>query len=155
MRLKVGAFFFRKSKFLAGSNIYITEDFSKRVKDRRIELQKFMKKLKKRYLSFLLILNKFEVVVTTQKTLFPWPIRVKMCKFERITNYLYCLAKSYQLAIRRRPLSKFILRYDKLIVDKDVFSFNESTGTVELSSSRSVAEESDYHSASSPTTPHR
>jgi hypothetical protein len=33
---------------LAGSNIYITEDFSKRVKDRRSELQKFMKKLKKR-----------------------------------------------------------------------------------------------------------
>ena len=40
--------YFRKSKFLAGSNIYITEDFSKRVKDRRTELQKFMKKLKKR-----------------------------------------------------------------------------------------------------------
>ena len=39
---------FRKSKFLAGSNIYITEDFSKRVKDRRAELQKFMKKLKKK-----------------------------------------------------------------------------------------------------------
>jgi ribosomal protein L33 len=38
----------RKSQLLAGSNIYITEDFSKRVKDRRMELQKFMKKLKKR-----------------------------------------------------------------------------------------------------------
>ena len=39
---------YRKSQLLAGSNIYITEDFSKRVKDRRSELQKFMKKLKKR-----------------------------------------------------------------------------------------------------------
>ena len=39
----------RKSQLLAGSNIYITEDFSKRVKDRRMELQKFMKKLKRRW----------------------------------------------------------------------------------------------------------
>ena len=39
---------FRKTKFLAGSNIYITEDFSKRVKDKRTELQKFMRKMKKR-----------------------------------------------------------------------------------------------------------
>ena len=38
----------RKTKFLAGSNIYITEDFSKRVKDKRTELQKFMRKMKKR-----------------------------------------------------------------------------------------------------------
>ena len=39
---------FRKTKFLAGSNIYITEDFSKRVKDKRTELQKFMRRMKKR-----------------------------------------------------------------------------------------------------------
>ena len=41
-------FYFRKSKMLRGSNIYITEDFSKRIRDRRAELQKFMKELKKR-----------------------------------------------------------------------------------------------------------
>ena len=40
--------YIRKAKLLAGSNIYVTEDFSKRVKDKRIELQKFMKKLKKK-----------------------------------------------------------------------------------------------------------
>ena len=45
---KIKPSFFRKTKFLAGSNIYITEDFSKRVKDKRTELQKFMRKMKKR-----------------------------------------------------------------------------------------------------------
>ena len=40
--------FIRKTKFLAGSNIYITEDFSKKVKDKRTELQKFMRKMRKR-----------------------------------------------------------------------------------------------------------
>ena len=39
----------RKTKFLAGSNIYITEDFSKKVKDKRTELNKFMRKMKKRW----------------------------------------------------------------------------------------------------------
>ena len=62
---------------LRGSNIYITEDFSKKVKDRRTELQRFMKKIKSRH-----------------------------------------------------PGRKLILRYDKLIVDKDVYVFNESTGQV-------------------------
>ena len=38
----------RKTQFLAGSNIYIAEDFSKKVKDKRTELQKFMRKMKKR-----------------------------------------------------------------------------------------------------------
>ena len=38
----------RKTKFLAGSNIYVTEDFSKKVKDKRTELQKFLRQMKKR-----------------------------------------------------------------------------------------------------------
>ena len=38
----------RKSKFLRGSNIYVGEDFSKRVKDQRHELQKFLKGVKRR-----------------------------------------------------------------------------------------------------------
>ena len=38
----------RKSKMLKGSNIYVSEDFSKRVKDQRAELQKFMKILRKK-----------------------------------------------------------------------------------------------------------
>ena len=46
--MKIKPSIFRKTKFLAGSNIYITEDFSKRVKDKRTELQKFMRKMKKR-----------------------------------------------------------------------------------------------------------
>ena len=40
------------------------------MKDRRIELQKFMKKLKKRYLSLFLILNKFEDVVVYPENAF-------------------------------------------------------------------------------------
>ena len=38
----------RKAKFLRGTNIYVGEDFSKRVKDQRHELQKFMKGMKRR-----------------------------------------------------------------------------------------------------------
>ena len=64
----------RKTKFLAGSNIYITEDFSKRVKDKRTELQKFMRRMKK-----------------------------------------------------KNPTAKITLRYDKLMVEKEVYAFNEVT----------------------------
>ena len=39
---------FRKTQFLSGSNIYIAEDFSKKVRDKRTELRKFMKQMKKR-----------------------------------------------------------------------------------------------------------
>ena len=42
-------FYFRKTQFLSGSNIYIAEDFSKKVRDKRTELRKFMKQMKKRY----------------------------------------------------------------------------------------------------------
>ena len=34
---------------MSGSNIYIAEDFSKKVRDKRTELRKFMKQMKKRY----------------------------------------------------------------------------------------------------------
>lgn len=38
----------RKSKMLKGSNIFVSEEFSKRVRDHRAELQKFMKAMRKR-----------------------------------------------------------------------------------------------------------
>ena len=38
----------RKTKFLKGSNVYVGEDFSKRVRDQRSELQKFMKAVRAR-----------------------------------------------------------------------------------------------------------
>ncbi len=38
----------RKTKFLKGSNVYVGEDFSKRVRDQRNELQKFMKAMRTR-----------------------------------------------------------------------------------------------------------
>ena len=69
----------RKTKFLKGSNIYVGEDFSKRVKDQRQELRKFMRHMK-----------------------------------------------------QRRPSVKCRLQYDKLLVDKDVYMFNDLTGYVEL-----------------------
>ena len=70
---------FRKTQFLSGSNIYIAEDFSKKVRDKRTELRKFMKQTKK-----------------------------------------------------RSPGSKMSLRYDKLIINKDVYTYNEQIGSVEL-----------------------
>jgi len=91
----------RKTQFLAGSNIYIAEDFSKKVKDRRTELQKFMRKMKK-----------------------------------------------------KNPLAKFTMRYDKLMVDKDIYTFNEITGQVELTTPGMVAEDGSMSPTSSPTTPH-
>ena len=69
----------RKTQFLSGSNIYIAEDFSKKVRDKRTELRKFMKQTKK-----------------------------------------------------RSPGSKMSLRYDKLIINKDVYTYNEQIGSVEL-----------------------
>ena len=45
----LNCYFGRKSQLLAGSNVYIAEDFSKKVKDRRTELQKFMRKMKKQW----------------------------------------------------------------------------------------------------------
>ena len=38
----------RKTKFLKGSSVYVGEDFSKRVRDQRHELQKFMKMMRGR-----------------------------------------------------------------------------------------------------------
>ena len=38
----------RKTKFLKGSSVYVGEDFSKRVRDQRHELQKFMKMMRQR-----------------------------------------------------------------------------------------------------------
>ena len=92
----------RKTQFLAGSNIYIAEDFSKKVRDKRAELRKFMKQTKK-----------------------------------------------------RQPLAKMSLRYDKLIMGKDVFTYNEVTGMVELTGSGVGSEEGGRVSPTSqPTTPH-
>ena len=92
----------RKTQFLAGSNIYIAEDFSKKVRDKRAELRKFMKQTKK-----------------------------------------------------RQPLAKMSLRYDKLIMGKDVFTYNEVTGMVELTGSGLGFEEGGRISPTSqPTTPH-
>ena len=92
----------RKTQFLAGSNIYIAEDFSKKVRDKRTELRKFMKQTKK-----------------------------------------------------RQPLAKMSLRYDKLIMGKEVYTYNEVTGQVELMVSGLGSEEGGRHSPSSqPTTPH-
>jgi len=68
----------RKNNLLRGSNIYISEDFSKRVRDQRIELQKFAKLMR-----------------------------------------------------QRRPNSKLSMQYDKLIIDHEVYMFNDITGRVE------------------------
>ena len=92
----------RKTQFLAGSNIYIAEDFSKKVRDKRAELRKFMKQTKK-----------------------------------------------------RQPLAKMSLRYDKLIMGKDVFTYNEVTGMVELTGPGVGSEDGGRVSPTSqPTTPH-
>ena len=92
----------RKTQFLAGSNIYIAEDFSKKVRDKRAELRKFMKQTKK-----------------------------------------------------RQPLAKMSLRYDKLIMGKDVYTYNEVTGMVELTGSGLGSEDGGRISPTSqPTTPH-
>jgi len=68
----------RKNNLLRGSNIYISEDFSKRVRDQRIELQKFAKLMR-----------------------------------------------------QRRPNSKLSMQYDKLIIDHEIYMFNDITGRVE------------------------
>jgi hypothetical protein len=54
----------------------------------------------------------------------------------------------------RQPLSKYSLRYDKLLVDKDVYVFNELSGLVERVGS-GIQEEMDFTASSSPTTPYR
>ena len=56
---------------------------------------------------------------------------------------------------KRQPLAKMSLRYDKLIMGKDVFTYNEVTGMVELTGSGVGAEEGGRVSPTSqPTTPH-
>ena len=97
--LYISHFFFRKTQFLSGSNIYIAEDFSKKVRDKRTELRKFMKQMKK-----------------------------------------------------RAPTSKMTLRYDKLMIDKDVYTYNEVAGVVELQTSS--VEEGRVSPTSQPNTPH-
>ena len=57
------------------------------MKDRRIELQKFMKKLKKRYLSCFLILDKFEVVGVYPENAFAL---TKMREIEQIQKKSRC-----------------------------------------------------------------
>jgi hypothetical protein len=54
----------------------------------------------------------------------------------------------------RQPLSKYSLRYDKLLVDKDVYVFNELSGSVELVGG-GIQEELELTATSSPTTPYR
>ena len=59
-------------------------------------------------------------------------------------------------SIPRQPQSKFSLRYDKLLVDKQVFAFNEISGCVELLNNSAPGQEETAEPApSSPTTPHR
>ena len=86
---------FRKTRFLAGSSIYIAEEFSKKAKDRRSELKKFMRKMKKRY----------------------------MMNQPNENHKLY-------LFLPRHPLSRFTLRYDKLVVDRNIYTLNDMTGQV-------------------------
>ena len=69
----------RKAKLLTGTSIYVGEDFSKRVKDQRGELQRF------------------------------WKTVVK----------------------RKRPNAKCRMQYDKLIVDNEVYVYNDLTGQIE------------------------
>ncbi|XP_059099208.1 protein unc-13 homolog C-like isoform X2 [Tigriopus californicus] len=88
----------RKSSKLKGSNIYIGEDFSKRVKDQRVELQKFMRTMRK-----------------------------------------------------RNPGAKFLLQYDKLFIDKDIYVFNELTGQVEEMHSGTLDTNGDHSHPISPT----
>jgi len=90
----------RKTQFLSGSNIYIAEDFSKKVRDKRTELRKFMKQQKK-----------------------------------------------------RSPTSKMSLRYDKLMIDKDVYTYNEVAGIVELQTPANE-EGGRVSPTSQPNTPH-
>jgi len=56
--------------------------------------------------------------------------------------------------MHRQPLSKYSLRYDKLLVDKVVYVFNELSGTVEPVGG-GIQEEMDLTTTSSPTTPYR
>ena len=51
-------------------------------------------------------------------------------------------------------MSKYSLRYDKLLVDKDVYVFNELSGTVDLVGG-GIQEELELTASSSPTTPYR
>ena len=56
---------------------------------------------------------------------------------------------------KRQPLAKMSLRYDKLIMGKDVFTYNEVTGMVELTGAGVGSEEGGRVSPTSqPTTPH-
>ena len=42
------------------------------------------------------------------------------------------LRKFMKQTKKRQPMAKMSLRYDKLIMGKDVFTYNEVTGLVEL-----------------------
>jgi hypothetical protein len=90
----------RKSQMLRGANIYISEDFSKRVRD-QVLTHSLTDSLKILALNSILIFQRQE------------------------------LQKYMKLMRQRRPLSKFSLQYDKLIVDNEIFMFNDLTGRVE------------------------
>ena len=53
---------------------------------------------------------------------------------------------------KRAPTSKMTLRYDKLMIDKDVYTYNEVAGVVELQTS--TVEEGRVSPTSQPNTPH-
>ena len=57
---------------------------------------------------------------------------------------------------KRQPLAKMSLRYDKLIMGKEVYTYNELTGLVELMVSGVGSEEGGgrHSPTSQPTTPH-
>ena len=56
--------------------------------------------------------------------------------------------------VYRQPLSKYSLRYDKLLVDKVVYVFNELSGSVEPVGG-GIQEDMELTATSSPTTPYR
>jgi len=55
----------------------------------------------------------------------------------------------------RQPQSKFSLRYDKLLVDKEIYAFNEISGCVELLKNSTTGQDETEPTPNSPTTPHR
>ena len=87
-----------KAKLLKGASIYVGEDFSKRVKDQRTELQKFMRAMR-----------------------------------------------------RRRPDAKFSLQYDKLLIDKETYQYNDMTGLIELVGGDKAGDAERQANALSPT----
>ena len=95
----------RKSNMLRGHNIFIGEDFSKRVRDQVIII----------VLLFIFVNQSIGSNFTMKIYFFK---RQELRKFQKLMR-------------QRRPQSKFSLQYDKLIVDNEIYMFNDMTGKVE------------------------